>query len=124
MGIVQSVEEFFGKKQSMNQQGQPVMETVEVPETPQVPDSAAPKDVETPVTETTQPKSAEDRSAYNCKPCGGEGLDAAGNTCQDCGGTGKFLQGKSEYPEGTIVVKPEGTFVVTNGQEVRQEAQA
>ena len=116
MGIVQTVEGLFGKKSPMDQvkQGQPVMETVEVPDAP-----AAPQDVAT----DDQPAKTDDRSAFDCVPCKGEGLLENGQLCTNCNGQGKHLASRSQYPEGTVVVRPEGTFTVVDGQEVPVEAQ-
>jgi len=124
MGIIQTVEEKLGIKRPMAdqpQQGQPVMVTEEVPNAPQAPDSVAPQDV--PETQAPE-KPAEDRSAYDCVPCKGEGLLENGTVCSDCLGTGKTSARISPYPEGTILVKQEGTYKIENGQEVKLEEQA
>ena len=40
-----------------------------------------------------------DRSAFNCKPCEGEGLLVNGNICSECRGTGKVAAVVNEKRE-------------------------
>lgn len=62
----------------------------------------------------------EDRSAFNCVPCGGDGL--VGNTlCEQCEGSGKSDGPKAAFPEGTVVLTQEGQYKVENGVLVKLE---
>jgi hypothetical protein len=120
MGLIQKIEQVFGKKpmaDQTQQQEQPIMVTEEVqpgaqapivaatpqqdvPTQPVVPQAPSRQDVPdtadapTPPVdeeETTQPKK-EDRSAFNCPDCGGEGLKNGNDPyqlCPTCNGTGK-----------------------------------
>lgn len=67
----------------------PPVEEAPVEPTPEVP--VEPTEAE--VSPVEEPALPEDRSAFNCKPCGGEGLigDPAGQHefCVACNGTGK-----------------------------------
>lgn len=115
MNLLQRAEALLGGKKPMAnqaqqpQQGQPVMVTEEVQEAPQAPVSAAPQDVpagrqavpdapadpspapeeDAPAEEAAPEKPQEDRSAYNCPDCAGEGLKDPYTLCPGCNGTGK-----------------------------------
>lgn len=61
-----------------------------------------------------------DRSAYNCLPCGGDGL-VGEKICDVCQGTGKSSTHGVGFPEGTYQLRPnDGAYVVKNGEWVKQ----
>lgn len=61
-----------------------------------------------------------------CPTCGGSGLignpAGANRICDNCQGTGKGTGNApaGDYPEGTNVITKDGTYVVVNGQLVKQ----
>lgn len=60
------------------------------------------------------------RSAYNCPDCKGEGLLDSNTRCVSCGGTGKLNPQTAQYPEGTVVLKSDGQYRMSNGQLVKE----
>ena len=67
----------------------------------------------------------EDRSAFNCSACGGEGLKNGtiqDQLCPECNGTGRTSGDYATMQPGTIVVTKNGTFTVDSyGQLVAKE---
>lgn len=111
--IIQTLEDKLFKKKNMSEETtqQPIMVTEEVPaETPAEPTAETPApeapteptapvepapveantpDVEPEPETPAEPVDPEDRSAFNCTECGGEGLKDQYTLCPNCKGTGK-----------------------------------
>lgn len=66
----------------------------------------------------------EDRSAYDCAECLGEGLDAREKVCAHCGGTGKKPEQQIDFgafKPGTQVITKDGTFIISpTGEPIKQ----
>ena len=69
-----------------------------------------------------QEKVVEDKSEYDCSPCGGDGLKSQTEVCPDCLGTGKKGEKKQEFPDGTMQLRPnDGSYIMTNGEWVKEK---
>lgn len=63
----------------------------------------------------------EDRSAFNCPDCKGEGLKDQFHVCDKCGGTGKLNSELLKYPVGTVILKQDGQYLINErGEEIKQ----
>lgn len=86
--LLQQVEDkLFGKKKPMSQEPVQQAQSQSPAQAPATPPASVPEEKEN--KEEVQAKPAEDRSAFNCPDCGGEGLKDQYSVCPRCQGTGK-----------------------------------
>lgn len=64
----------------------------------------------------------EEERVDGCPKCSGEGLLNQEKVCDMCLGTGRRGDAQSEFPDGTMQLRPgEGRFIMKQGQWVKDE---